>query len=254
MVDFISEVQQELRKDDYNLWLKKYGPYVLGLTIAIVIAVAFWEWKKSADERLARTTSASYMTAAQKAEDGNLDGALSDFLALAEDAPAGYAGLSLMRASAIELDKGDYMEAVKLLDRASQTFELARHQQLAQMKAAYILAGQERYADVQARLAPLAQKGEPYEYLARELLGYADKESGNIAGAREKFAYLERIPGVPEPIRRRAEQSLSLMRVSNPVAKSESDISEMETASEDQTPQSEPVNGASETEDNSDGK
>jgi len=33
VVDFIGEVQEELRKDDYNRWLRKYGPYLAGLIV-----------------------------------------------------------------------------------------------------------------------------------------------------------------------------------------------------------------------------
>jgi len=36
-----------------------------------------------------------------------------------------------------------------------------------------------------------------HEYLARELLGYAHGESGNSSAAREQFAFLTSIPGVP---------------------------------------------------------
>jgi hypothetical protein len=118
-----------------------------------------------------------------------------------------------MRAAELELGQGEQSQSIALLDQAAQTFELPRHQQLAQIKAAYILAGNGQYEDVSSRAAPLAEKGQPYEYLARELLGFAAKQSGDISGAREQFSYLNTIPGVPETVQRRAKQYLDLMSV-----------------------------------------
>jgi len=56
-----------------------------------------------------------------------------------------------------------------LLDQAATTFETQRHKQLAQIKAAYILANDGAYSDVINRIGPLMEKDAPYEFLAREL-------------------------------------------------------------------------------------
>ena len=212
MVDFVSEVQEELRKDDYNRWLKKYGPFLLAAIIAAIMATAYLEWKKIQDANTARSMSVAYTAASEKAENGNNAGAIADYLALSETAPGGYAGLSLMRAAELEMSGGNIARAISLLDQAAAKFEMARHAQLAQIKAAYILAGEGRYDDVRIRVTPLAEKDQPYEFLARELLGFAAKETGDVAAAEEQFSYLERIPGVPESIQQRATQNLALMR------------------------------------------
>ena len=214
MVDFVSEVQEELRKDDYNRWLKKYGPYVLALIVAAVLGTAYVEWKKIQDENAARATSIAYISATEKADGGNIDGAIADYMALSQESPNGYSGLSLMRAAELELGRGDTSRAISLLDQAAATFDMARHAQLAQIKAAYILAGEGRYDDVRVRVTTLAEKDQPYEYLARELLGFSARAAGDVEAAKEQFSYLERIPGVPETIQQRATQNLALMRAS----------------------------------------
>jgi len=63
-----------------------------------------------------------------------------------------------------------------------------------------------------SRVGALTEKDAPYEFLARELMGFAALKSGNDALAREQFGYLDSIPGVPASIKERAKQSLSLMR------------------------------------------
>ena len=62
-------------------------------------------------------------------------------------------------------------------------------------------------------MTPLAETEAPYEFLARELLGYAHAESGDQVSAREQFAYLTSIPGVPATVKQRAEQSMALIGV-----------------------------------------
>ena len=245
MVDFVTEVQEELRKDDYNKWLKRYGPWVVGGILIVIAGAGIWEWRKSQTKETAQITSIAYMDAAESATSGDVDTAIQEFMNLSDTAPSGYAGLSLMRAAELELGKGDTNKAISLLDQAAQTFEHARHTQLAQMKAAYILAGNGQYADVSARLGPLAEKDQPYEYLARELLGFAAKESGNLSGAREQFSYLERIPGVPEAIQLRAKQNLGLMQVATANAQP---VTPDTQASETQEPDSK-ESGSDNTED-----
>jgi len=214
VVDFINEVEEELRKDEYNRLLKRYGPFILAGIVAIVAGTGFLEYRKYTKDKAARATSASYVAASDKANDGQADIALKEFLEIADKAPAGYAGLSLVRAATLKMESGERAEAVRLLDQAAVTFEAPRHAQLAQIKAAYILAGEGAYSDVLSRTGPLLEKDAPYEYLARELAGFAALQSGDDAGAREQYGYLESIPGVPATIKERAKQALSLMRTS----------------------------------------
>ena len=214
MVDFINEVEEELRKDEYNRLLKRYGPYIIAAIVAIVAGTGFMEYRKFAKDKAARATSASYVAASDKANEGQSDVALNEFLEIADKAPAGYAGLSLVRAATLKLEAGERAEAVRLLDKAATTFETPRHSQLAQIKAAYILAGEGAYNDVLSRAGALTAKDAPYEFLARELSGFAALQSGDKAKAREQYGYLESIPGVPPTIKERAKQALSLMRTS----------------------------------------
>ncbi len=213
MVDFINEVEEELRKDDYNALLKKYGPLIAGVIALIIAGTGFLEWRKSADDRAARATSASFTQALKTAEDGDKATAVAQFVELSTVAPEGYAGLSLMQAAALKLEAGERGEAVRFYDEAAQVFTRPRHAHLAKLKAAYILAGNGAYEDVRARLAPLIAKDAPYEFLARELSGFAAQQLGDDAAARSEYGYLETIPGVPPSIKERAKQSLSLMRV-----------------------------------------
>ena len=243
MVDFINEVEEELRKDEYNRLLKKFGPLLVAIVALIIGGTAYMEWQKSSEDKAARATSYAYVQAGKLASDGNNDQAIKEFLAISEKAPSGYAGLSLMRAAAISMREGERAEAVSFFDRAAQTFEKPRHKQLAQIKAAYILAGDGRYDDVRSRLGTLAQADQPYEFLARELLGFAAMQNGDMSAAREQFSYLSTIPGVTDTIASRAAQYLSLMEVdaaaNAPAPVDTTDAAPTETAATEETPDDE---------------
>lgn len=211
MVDFINEVEEELRKDDYNRLLKKYGP-AIGVVLFLIIAGAgFLEYREYAADKKAQAVSAVYKAADTKLDKGDQDAAVAAFTELGAEGPNGYGGLSLMRAAAIRHEQGDTGSAVKLFDQAAAKFDAPRHKQLAQLKAAYLLADQGAYSDVIARLDSLVVADAPYEFLARELLGFSHAESGNEQAARQEFAYLTSIPGVPASVKQRAEQSMALM-------------------------------------------
>lgn len=215
MVDsFISEVQEELRKDDYNRWLKKYGPYLFAIIMAVILGTAYMEWQKSRDAKVAEKMSFSYLEAGKTAQE-DPDKGIQSYIDLSGNAPAGYAGLSLVRAAELELDRGNTQNAINLLDGAADQFEDKRHAQLAQMKVGYILAGQGSYDDVISRMTPLIEKGEPYEYLARELLAFAANENGDGQTAKKHYSYLETIPGIPDTIKARAEQNIMMMNLEN---------------------------------------
>ena len=243
MVDFINEVEEELRKDEYNRLLKKFGPLLVAIVALIIGGTAYMEWQKSSEDKAARATSYAYVQAGKLASDGNNAQAIKEFLAISEKAPSGYAGLSLMRAAAISMREGERAEAVSFFDRAAQTFEKPRHKQLAQIKAAYILAGDGRYDDVRSRLGTLAQADQPYEFLARELLGFAAMQNGDMSAAREQFSYLSTIPGVTDTIASRAAQYLSLMEVdaaaNAPAPVDTTDAAPTETAATEETPDDE---------------
>ncbi|MCF6275953.1 MAG: hypothetical protein L3J05_09345, partial [Robiginitomaculum sp.] len=60
MVDFINEVEEELRKDKYNQLLRKYGPYIIAAIFMIVAATGYTEYNKSKVSNTAKSASAAY--------------------------------------------------------------------------------------------------------------------------------------------------------------------------------------------------
>jgi hypothetical protein len=217
VVDFINEVEEELRKDVYNKLLKKYGPYILAILVVIVASTGFLEFQKYQVKVNARAASASYEIAGRLAKEGDFQAAIDKFVALSDVAPAGYAGLSLSRAAGLKVQLGDLDSAVELFDRSANTFENKVHKDLSSLKAAYLLLEQERYDDVLVRVTSLIGDDAPYQDLAKELEAQVLLKKGSVDQARTKLTYLSTAPGVAAGIKSRSAQALKLLDTDRPV-------------------------------------
>lgn len=217
MVDFINEVEEELRKDKYNALLRKFGPLIVAVIFAIVAVAGFIEFKKYSVSKTARATAASYTSASKLVETGEKQAAIEKFIAISEVSPSGYAGLSLSRAAALKTDLGEFDDAVKLYDRSAQAFEHRMHQDLSSLKSIYILLSQGRHDDVIARTGLLIGEDAPYEDLAKEVMAHALLKTGKSAQAKTHFTYLANSPGVLAGVKTRAKQSLLLLNANQTI-------------------------------------
>ena len=175
------------------------------------------EYRDYSGSKTARATSKSYVAASGLADVGDLQGAITKFVALSEVAPSGYAGLSLSRAAGIKVQLGDMAGAVSLFDRSANAFTKPRHKDLSSLKAAYILMDQGRYDDVKARMSAISSDDGPFKDLAKELAAHATLKSGDAEGARTQLTYLSNVPGVLPGVKSRAGQALALMNANRPV-------------------------------------
>ena len=64
---------------------------------------------------------------------------------------------------------------------------------------------------LQPRLTPLLASNRPYHWLAREALGLAKLQSGDLKGARGEFSVLSLAQDVSEPSRERARAAIALI-------------------------------------------
>ena len=221
MVDFINEVEEELRKDKYNQLLRKFGPYIVGVIIVIVAVTGYSEYSKSKISNTAKSASAAYMSAGKIEATGDLQAAITKFVALADVAPDGYAGMSLTRAAGMKVQLGDLDGAVSLFDQAAVKFTKPVHKDLAGLKSAYILLEQGRFDEAQVRASALAIDGAPYADLAKEVLAHAAYNSDDIDAARSGFAYLSNAPGVLGGVKARSGAALALINANRPIVKLE---------------------------------
>ncbi|TRO96611.1 tetratricopeptide repeat protein [Glycocaulis profundi] len=217
MVDVFDEVEEELRQERYKSLLKKWGPIVGAVALAIVLGVAGNEAWKAWSEGQAEEASERFYAARDALEGGDREGAEAGFAAMSEDGPRGYATLALMQRAAMAEEDGDFERAMQLYDEAVQRSPAALIRDLARYRSA--LAGFDVLSadDIRLRLEPLLTADPAQALLARELIGAAALRDERWDEARRQYQFIQSALDAPQGLRRRAAEALALINVRAPL-------------------------------------
>ena len=185
---FIREVDEELRHDQLrNIW-NRFGNYLIGAAVLVVLLTAGYRgWEYYTASRAAQSGDL-FLQAIDAARDGRHDAAILDLEALAETGSGQYPALARMRLAGALADKGEIEQALAAYDAIAgdDGFDPA-FRTVAQLRAGYLAVDHKDYAEVQQRLGSLAEPGQPYRSLAREALGLSALKGGDANAAAEWF-------------------------------------------------------------------
>jgi hypothetical protein len=218
VTDLFHDVEEELRRDRYQRWLRKYGPFALGLLAAALVAVGGWQFYRGWQKDRAQEFSTEFVAAQKLMEEGKAPEAAAAFQGLAAKGPPIYREMSQMGRAAALTEQGELQAALAAFDAAAEQARDPIVKATAQLRAAYIVADTQDFQAVQARVAPIIEKGGPISYLARELLGVEAWEAGQFDLARETFENLRLAFEAPDSVRQRAQMALTVL---GPGARSE---------------------------------
>lgn len=216
---FIREVEEELRSDRLqNIW-KRYGPFVIGAAVAIVLATAGYRaWEYYTDSR-ASTSGDRFLAALNEADEGNTEAALAELRALEQDGYGAYPVLARMRAATVLQQQGDTAGAVAAFDAvAADGSAPDAIRDIARIRAAYILVDSGSASEVAQRAEPLASDNHPMRHAAREALGLAAWKAERLADARTLFQQILDDPAAPRNTMQRASLMLDLITATGKVA------------------------------------
>jgi hypothetical protein len=210
--EFIREVDDAVRQEQWlKLW-KQYGSYITAAALALVVgsaAAAGWRtWQEN--QRL--DDARRYAAAQQLLRDDKPKEAGEAFAALAEDAHGGYRVLARLRAAEARAQAGDPAAATVTLEQlAANPDNEPVYRSLGEL-----LAAQRDFANAQpnallAQLEPLAGIDDPWRYSALELRAVAQMQSGDTAAARQTLDDLLADPLTPPHLGRRAAELLAFL-------------------------------------------
>jgi hypothetical protein len=210
---FIREVNEEVRRDQLRTLWNRYGPWAIGIALAIVLATAAYvAWGHWTEQRANRSGD-TFARALDLAESGESEAALAALRALEQDGYGAYPVLARMREATLLADQGDYAGAVGTFDAvAADTAVSPPIRDMARLRAAYILVDHGSYTDVAARAEPLATETHPLRHSAREALGLAAWKAGRHADAQTLFDQTLADGQAPASLRRRAQLMSELIR------------------------------------------
>jgi len=187
--DIFREVQEDIRREQVKQLWEKYGLYVLGAALAVVIGIAGsvgWRaYVQSKNEEM----SARYEAVARAAETGSAAEAAEAFEALARAGHGGYAALAQLREAAALQGSGQDAKAIAAYDAFAASGKAPQIlRDLARVKAALMLVDTASYDDIKARLTQLTAGNQPWRNPAREILGLAAYKAQAHVEAQTYFA------------------------------------------------------------------
>lgn len=216
--DIFNEVDEELRRDRAHELFNRYRPFMVVLTLVIVLGVSgykSWQWYSA--RKQARAAEA-FNTAAQLLKNGDYEDAQKAFAAFAAKAPKGYKSMAMLEEAAAAARAGHRAQAAKLYTEAAKRLTDPLYKDLATLRSVLVVADDLSLADLDARLSPLTGPGRPFRFTARELLAAKALEEGDAARARQEYSYLSLALDAPTGARNRAGQALAVLGPEPPAA------------------------------------
>jgi hypothetical protein len=211
VVDFIEEVEEQLRSDRYRSFALKAAPWFAALLATVVVVwLVVWGYNVWRDRNIA-AASVTYDKALTELSQGDQTGAFSDFGPLAASGPAGYKTLALMQQGNIRLAVGKGAEAAALFDQAAKAAPNDILRDLSRLRAALALLDSAPYPQLQTRLTALIGDKKPFDLQAREALAVAKLAAGKTAEARGDFNALAITLGVSQAMHARAQAAIALI-------------------------------------------
>ncbi|HZQ12034.1 MAG TPA: tetratricopeptide repeat protein [Pseudolabrys sp.] len=211
MTDIFHEVDEEVRRERLQKLWERYSIYIIGVAVLIVAAMAAWRGYEWWIEKQAAEAGSKFEQALTLSEEGKHADAEQAFAKIAADAPAGYRVLARFRAAA-ELAQDKPADAVKAYDQIAADGSFGQTMQdLAALRAGMLLVDTAPLAELEKRLAPLAEPGRPFRASAREMLALSAWRNHDAAAARKYIDMLTADAETPPGARTRAEVLSALL-------------------------------------------
>ena len=204
---FVREVDENLRRDQAQEFLRKYGPWIAGAALLFLAGVAGWiYWQdRQATQAAAQTEQLSTIMTGIGA--GQADNANRQLEPLTESDADGVRAAARLTRAAVALEKADRTTAIAEYRAVMDDKGLDQpYRDLAAIRLTALEFDQMKPEDVIARLAPLAEAGNPWFGSAGELTAMAMLKQGRKSEAGRLFAAIAADDQVPGSIRSRAVQ------------------------------------------------
>lgn len=210
---FIREVDEELRREQLTTLWQRYGKYLIAACVLVVLVTAGlrgWDWWR---DREAARIGDLYMAADRLIDEESKDAAITAFENLATSEEGGYAAIAALRAATLKIDSSDTAGAVALFDKVSNDGKVDEIlQDLARLRAAYLVLDQGDMDGAASRVTSLAVSGNPWRHGAREVLGLVAMDRGDMETALGHFADIEADAEAPNDIRARATALIAVLQ------------------------------------------
>ena len=202
---FISEVSEEVRRERFYGFLRRWGWLIALALLAIIGGSATYQWMKHR-ERVSAAAAGDALTAAYaEADPAKRAG---DLATLAAEDPPG-AALFRLAAAGSKAEAGDSAGAAELLAGVAEDAKVpALYRDLAALQRVLLLGDGLPASERLAALEGLAQTEAPFRPLALEQRALAHLDAGDAAAAQADLQAAFADPRAPQALRNRVGQLL----------------------------------------------
>jgi len=203
--DIFQEVEEDVRRERYEQLWKKYGNYIIGLAVLIVLATAAIVGWRTYQDKQREAQGAQYASALDLARQGKDADAAAAFATLAQKADAGRAVLARFEEAASKVNSGDVPGAIAVYDKLAGdgSVDGAFRDAATLLSARYTLDKGDPQVAI-AKLQPLTAPTNAWHGLALELTALAELKSGDKTKAKKDFETLGKDTTAPQGVRQRS--------------------------------------------------
>lgn len=212
MSDIFREIDEELRRDNFEKLWTRYGKYVVLLALAAVLVTAGVMGWREYRSRERQEEGVRYAAALALQQQGKNAEAADAFAVLARDGHDGHAVLARLAEASLRVKTGDIAGAVAIYDQlaADAGIDPVFRDAATLLSARYGIDKADPHAIVE-RLAPLTNAENAWHPLALELTALADLKAGDKAKAREAYERLADDLNAPQGLRARAAEMIAAL-------------------------------------------
>ena len=203
--DFIREVDEELRNEQLRSLWDRFGPFVIGISLLIVLGTAASKGYEYWRETQAAQSGDAFISALTLSDNGDQAGAIAALETLRTEGSGGYPLIAEMRVAAEKAAIGEVEEAIGLFNSiASNASVDAVIQDLARVRANALMLDQGKADDVILQLSGMMDGGS-FRHTARELVMLAQIEKEAFDQAMPIAERVVADAETPAQLRQRAE-------------------------------------------------
>lgn len=211
MTDIFSEIDEDIRKDRAQRIWKRFGKYVIGGAVLLVLVVAGWRVYEGYATARSAAAGDRFLDAVTLAEENPQTG-VDALEAIAADSPSGYGALARFRAASALAQDGDFDESIAHFRELSSDASLdPLVRDVASIRLGYLLLDHGSATEVDGLLLELSDTTHPFSHSAREIRAFAAMKAGNREQALGLFLELVADFNSPESVRSRARVALDVL-------------------------------------------
>jgi hypothetical protein len=208
--DIFNEVDEEVRREQLKKLWDRHSHYIVGAAVLVVLLVAAWRGYEWWEGQKAAEAGAAFQAAIALSEQGKHAEAETAFAKITDVGASGYRDLARLREAA-EVAQRDPKAAIAAYDSLAADRRMPQLlQDLAALRAGFILVDTAPLADVRQRLEALTAPDRTFRNTARELIGLSAWRAGDLPAARNWFDMIITDVAASDTTRRRIDMLMAL--------------------------------------------